>query len=81
MRWLYRLWQAMSFASGSKNDRSFEDKVGIYKRFYHDKISRDEAKEQIGDDWHEVAQVATMELCREEQQQPTDAEIREAFNN
>ena len=81
MRWLYRLWQAMSFASRPRNDRCFEDKVGVYKRFYHDEIGRDEAREQIGDDWHEVAQVATMELCREEQQQPTNEEMREAFSN
>lgn len=58
-------------------DEEFREMVDVYKQFYYDEISRSEAQSRIGDDWEEVSQVATMQLCREEQEQPTDEEIRE----
>lgn len=51
--------------------QEFREMVEVYKQFYYDDISRDEAEERIGDDWDVVAQVASMELCREEQGMPT----------
>lgn len=58
-------------------DEGFREMVEVYKQFYYDEISRSEAKDRIGEEWPEVSQVASMELCREGQQKPTDEELRQ----
>lgn len=62
-------------------DKKFRKLVDIYKQFYHDEISRSEAESRIGDNWEEVSQIATMELCREEQDKPGISELQEAFGH
>lgn len=45
----------------------FETKVETYKQFFSGEISREEAEQRIGDDWDEVAEVASHELCLDDQ--------------